>query len=91
MCVQARPVPVDRVGLAALLCGCAALVWTPAALWPGSGLPAWPSVSLGLCALVLAMGRGRPIPRAAAAISGLVAASLGSLQIAVLYGIGAAF
>lgn len=91
MSAQAACVPVDHVGLAALLCGCVALVWTPAALWPGSGLPAWPSVSLGLCALVLALGRGRPIPRAAAAISGLVAATLGSLQIAALYAIGAAF
>jgi hypothetical protein len=89
MDVLARPAPTDHVGLAALLSGCLALAWTPAALWPASGLPAWPAVSLGLCALVLALGKGRPIPRAFGAITGLLAATFGTAQIGLLWSVGA--
>jgi hypothetical protein len=81
---------LDATGLGAFLLGTLALAWVPAALWPGAGLPAWPSVSAGLVAMGLSMGRGRPVIRALAAITGLAAAVLGSIQIAVLWGIAAA-
>lgn len=87
----ASPVPrIDVTGLGALLLGTSALAWLPAALWPHAGLPAWPSVSAGLVALGLSLGKGRPVVRALAAITGLTAAVLGSIQIAVLWGVGAA-
>ena len=86
-----RPTPrLDATGLGAFVLGTLALAWVPAALWPHAGLPAWPSVSAGLCALGLSMGKGRPVIRALAALTGLAAAILGGVQIAVLYGIAAA-
>jgi hypothetical protein len=42
---------------------------------------------VGLLATVLALGRGRPLVRASAAIGGLAAAFVGSAQIAALWAI----
>lgn len=65
--------------------GLVALAWVPASLWPGAGLPAWPAVSLGLVAVLVSWGRGGALLRAIGGIAGLVAATVGSAQIAVLW------
>lgn len=72
----ARP---DRIALAA---GIGAVLWIPLALWPNADLPAWPSASLGIAAMVLASFPGRPLPRGLAAFTGLVGLVVGAVQIA---------
>lgn len=70
---------------ACCMLGLVALAWVPASLWPGAGLPAWPAVSLGLVAVLVSWGRGGALLRAIGGIAGLVAATVGSAQIAVLW------
>lgn len=68
-----------------LLLGLAALAWVPASLWPGTGLPAWPAVSLGLVAVLISWGRGGALLRSLGGIAGIIAATAGALQIGVLW------
>ena len=70
---------------ACCLLGVAALAWVPASLWPRTGLPAWPAVSLGLVAVLVSWGRGGALLRALGGIAGLLAAVAGAVQIAVLW------
>ena len=71
---------------AALLLGLGALSWVPLSLWPGAGLPAWPAVSVGLLAVLVSFGRGGALLRSLGGIAGLLAAAVGAVQIAVLWG-----
>ena len=68
-----------------LLLGVGALAWLPASLWPKAALPAWPAVSLGLLAVLIAFGRGGALLRALGGICGLMAAAVGAAQIGVLW------
>lgn len=68
-----------------LLLGLGALAWLPASLWPGTGLPAWPAVSMGLLAVLVSWGRGGAGLRALGGITGLLAAAVGAAQIGVLW------
>lgn len=68
-----------------LVLGLAAVAWLPASLWPRAGLPAWPAVSLGLVAVLVSWGRGGAGLRALGGIAGLVAALVGTAQIAALW------
>jgi len=70
---------------ACLLLGIGALAWLPASLWPRAGLPAWPAVSLGLLAVLVSWGRGGALLRALGGIAGLLAAVVGTAQIAALW------
>jgi hypothetical protein len=77
---------VARGGLACLAAGVLALAWLAPASWPGGFWPAWPSVSLGLLACLLARWqRGGALRRALGSISGFLAVSIGGAQIAVLW------
>jgi hypothetical protein len=67
------------------LLGLGALAWVPASLWPRAGLPAWPAVSLGLLAVLVSWGRGGAILRALGGITGLLAAIVGTAQVAALW------
>ena len=70
---------------ASLALGLAALAWVPASLWPGTGLPAWPAVSIGLLAVLVSWGRGGALLRGLGGITGLMAATVGALQIGGLW------
>ena len=77
--------PGAATAWASLALGLLALAWIPASLWPGAGLPAWPAVSLGLLAVLVSWGRGGALLRGLGGIAGLIAAGLGTVQIAVLW------
>jgi hypothetical protein len=73
-------------GLPCVAAGALALAWLVPASWPGSFCPAWPSVSLGLLACLLARWqRGGALRRAVGSITGFLAVVIGGAQIAVLW------
>jgi len=74
----------------ALGLGVCSVGWLLIGLLPRQ-LPAWPSATLGLLALVLAWPRGRPFPRATGAFLGLVGIVGASAQIAAMWGLARAF
>jgi hypothetical protein len=77
---------LGRTDAACLALGVASLAWLIPALWPNARWPAWPSVSLGAMALLLACRPGRAGLRGLASIAGFTGVVLGSVQIAVLWG-----
>jgi hypothetical protein len=82
--VTSRPrIPFDALTLA--LAG-ASVLWLVVALMP-AGLPAWPSVSLGVLALLAARAPGRALPRGAGAFLGLAGIVGGAVQIGAVWGL----
>lgn len=70
------------ITLGAVSAGCAAATVTI------EGMPAWPSVSVGLFALYFALVRGHlPLVRAIGGLMGLAGVIVGGLKIAALWGL----
>jgi hypothetical protein len=82
--------PRDVEGFLALAVAIGAVGAAGASLWPGLAVPAWPSLSLGVVALSVALGRGRPLVRGIAAFGGLCAALVGAVQIGVWWALAMA-
>lgn len=72
-----------------LLLALASVTWLIIALLPAA-LPAWPSVSLGVAALVASAQPGRPLPRGAGAFLAVAGILGGVAQIAAYWGIAQA-